>query len=221
MSTQNDKIAKRQIEDQLKWDDRIDVSDVQVGVENGKVLLTGTVPNYSAKMAAERDAVQVTNVLRVENLLEVQIPDEIGKPNDSEIRDNLIQRISWNSQVREDGISADIEDGIVTLRGTVNSFWERQIAADIAGDIRGIVKVDNQLVVKPVYSIEDKLIRADILEAYRRNNLVDEGNIHVDVKDGVASLSGVVSHYVIKKAAYDLAMYTKGVRGVEDNTTIR
>jgi len=80
MSTQNDKIAKRQIEDQLKWDDRIDVTDVDVGVENGKVLLTGTVPTYSTKMAAERDAIQVTNVLRVENLLEVQIPDEVGKP---------------------------------------------------------------------------------------------------------------------------------------------
>ncbi|MFW5768327.1 MAG: BON domain-containing protein [Bacteroidota bacterium] len=220
MSTQNDKIAKRQIEDQLKWDDRIDAAEVSVGVENGKVLLTGTVPDFSAKLAAERDAYQIPNVLRVENLLEVRIPDEMGKPGDSEITDNIEKKLVWNNQIDEKDITIDVNDGLVTLRGGVKSFREHHVAENLASSVNGVVSIDNQLIVRPLYSIADKVIREDIREAYRRNNLVDEDNIHIEVKNGVVYLSGVVSHYVIKREAYDLAVNTKGVSGVEDNTTI-
>jgi hyperosmotically inducible protein len=47
---------KRDVVDQLYWDNRVDASDVTVEVSNGTVTLRGTVPTYFASTAALNDA---------------------------------------------------------------------------------------------------------------------------------------------------------------------
>ena len=47
---------KKDVVDQLYWDNRIDASSVTVEVDGGRVKLKGTAPTYTAKEAARMDA---------------------------------------------------------------------------------------------------------------------------------------------------------------------
>lgn len=75
-----EEIKKQDIVDQLTWDDSVNANEVHIDVQDKTVRLTGKVPNYVAKMAAERDAYQVAGVAIVENYLEVEFPPTISLP---------------------------------------------------------------------------------------------------------------------------------------------
>lgn len=45
---------RQDVLDELAWDSRVDVANVEVEVDGGTVRLAGTVPHYSARQAATR-----------------------------------------------------------------------------------------------------------------------------------------------------------------------
>lgn len=73
---------KMRVVDQLRWDSRLDASDVAVTVDDGRASLSGTVPSYRAKIAAEDDARTVLGIRTIENQLQVQLPPTITAPAD-------------------------------------------------------------------------------------------------------------------------------------------
>jgi len=184
------------------------------------VQLKGTVPNYTAKIAAERDAYQVVGVMNVENYLEIEFPPSVTMPADEEITDNVDKMLAWNSRIHSDKINVSTSNGTVTLSGNVNSYWEKYLAGEIATSTTGVIGVVNNLTVSPTRSIIDMDIEKDIKNTYKRSSLIDEDKIGVSVKNGIVHLSGSVSNYLIKKQAHDIAMYTASVVDVIDEITI-
>ncbi|MFW6147632.1 MAG: BON domain-containing protein [Thermodesulfobacteriota bacterium] len=61
----------KEIMDHLAWDNRVDASDIQVEVINGRVRLSGTVPNQGARKAAQDAAQHTMGVVEVYNQLEL------------------------------------------------------------------------------------------------------------------------------------------------------
>jgi osmotically-inducible protein OsmY len=53
---------------ELKWDNRVEDTEVGVEVESGVVTLTGTVTSYAKRMAAEDAAHRVAGVLDLANV---------------------------------------------------------------------------------------------------------------------------------------------------------
>lgn len=94
----NEEIKTRVVE-HLHWDDRVDASDVAVTVDAGKAQLSGTVPSYRAKMAAQEDARTVLGIRRIENQLQVQLPPTITAPSDSDIVSNVKSALVWNPDI--------------------------------------------------------------------------------------------------------------------------
>ena len=71
-STADDQTLHRQVHDQLSTNP--DLQNVQIAVENGKVVLTGTVPNKNDKKEAKRIASSVPGVKKVkENISRARI----------------------------------------------------------------------------------------------------------------------------------------------------
>ena len=56
---------------ELKWDTRVEETEVGVGVNRGVVTLTGTVSSWAKKMAAQEAAHRVAGVLDVANDIQV------------------------------------------------------------------------------------------------------------------------------------------------------
>ena len=59
---------------ELKWDPSVTHEHIGVAVTSGIVTLSGTVPNYAEKFAAERAAQRVGGVKAVVEKIEVKLP---------------------------------------------------------------------------------------------------------------------------------------------------
>ncbi|MFP4060040.1 MAG: BON domain-containing protein [Bacteroidota bacterium] len=215
-----DEIKKQDIIDELTWDDRINANEVLVEVHDGNVTLKGKVPNFSSKVAATRDAYRIAGVKNVKNEIDVEFPATVTYPNDDEITANIHNMLLWNSDISSAGIIVETNNGIVTLTGTVPTYWEKYLAEDIANSTNGVLGVINSLDVVLEKSATDIDIETDIRNAYRRSVLIDEKKINVNAKNGVVTLSGSVITYPVKREALDIAYYTTGVIDVIDDLRI-
>jgi osmotically-inducible protein OsmY len=218
--TTTEEMRKQDIVDQLTWDDSVDANEVHVSVKDGNVKLTGTVPNFTAKLAASKDAYMVAGVKDVENDIDVEYPVTLQVPSDEEITSNINNMLIWNDNILSSNIKVETQNRIVTLRGSVESFWEKSLAGDIAASARGVIDVINTLDIELTKTAMDVDIQQDIKNAYRRSILIDEDKIIVGVNNGIVRLTGSVANYPIKKEALDIAMYTAGVIDVIDELTI-
>jgi osmotically-inducible protein OsmY len=211
-------IAK-DVVDSLYWDSRVDASKVSVKVDDGIVTLSGTVPSYSERAAASEDAWVITGVRDVENQLKVDF--RIKVPSASEIKSNIENAFTWDNDLYPFDISVDVAAGWVTLEGTVDAFWKKVRAEDMAFGMRGVVGVTNKLAVVPTQTIADENLAENIVNALDRNINVNVDDINVTMEKGTVTLTGIVPSWSAKRAAYDTARYTLGVKEVKDRITVR
>ena len=220
MAPNQDELTKQEIIEQLIWDNRVDASRVKVDVNGGKVKLEGTVQHQPAKLAALNDAFRVSGIKNVQNNLRVEIAPELESQSDKTIEDHILASLNGNNKLESNGIHVSAKNAIVILSGTVDTFWGKNIAEDIAGSAKGVVDVINNLEVRLSATVIDHDIERDIKNAYKRSMLVDESRVAVEVEEGVVHLTGVVSNILIKNEVHDVALYTSGVVDVIDEVTI-
>jgi osmotically-inducible protein OsmY len=220
MTPTNEELIKKDVVDQLVWDDSVDANDIRVKVAGTTVWLTGTVKSYSEKIAAGKNAYSVLGVTDVENNLDVKYSLDVILPDDEEITQNVTDSLMWNSKIISTGIRVETHNRIVVLTGTVTTLWEKLEAENVAQNTHGVLDVVNQIEVKLSKTIVDLDIEKDIRKAFRRNILIDEDKIAVECNEGVVRLSGEVSGYLSKRKAIDLAVHIGGVVNVIDDIAI-
>src|SRR3989337_248322 len=113
--------------EELKWDSRVDETEVGVEVDNGVVTLTGTVTSWAKRMAAEEAAHRVSGVLDVANDVKVRIPGELTR-TDTEIAQAVRRTLEWDVFVPDERITSTVSDGWVTLEGPVDRGSQREDA---------------------------------------------------------------------------------------------
>lgn len=67
------------------------------------------------------------------------------RPTDERIRDNVNELLTDHDDVDATDVEVRVENGEVTLDGTVASRWEKRLAEDIAASCRGVYDVHNRL----------------------------------------------------------------------------
>lgn len=92
----------------------------------------------SAQNKADRDTNAKTPLDQAENSADINITAEIR----SEVM--KIENLSTNGQ----NCKIITENGVVTLRGPVNSAAEKERIGTLASNVAGVTRVDNQLEVK-------------------------------------------------------------------------
>jgi hyperosmotically inducible periplasmic protein len=220
MTRTNEQI-KKDIVDELYWDSRVNSSKIKVEVDKNEVKLKGKVPTYWAKRAAEEDAAIIASVLSVNNQLDVKYPAAVTVATDEEIKYNVKQVLLWNPDVDSTNIDVDLDAGIATLKGSVDSFWKKLRAENITADVSGVLAVTNKLAVVPTESYVDESIAKDIVNKIDRNVNIDIKAVDVKVKNGRVTLSGTVDNWSAYNAAYNAASYTAGVTEIKDKIVIK
>lgn len=211
---------KKDIVDQLCWDSRINSPDIKVEVTEKKVVLTGYVSSYTAKLAAKTDCLIVPGVSFVVNNLEIKYPAGIKHPTDEEIKDNVDNSLIWNPNINSSNIDVSVNKGIVTLKGSVVSYWQKILAEELISDKVGVLDTVNKLSVVPSESIIDDSIADAITTSLDRKPGIDIDSIDVKVEAGVATLSGKIHDYNAYYDAFDSARYTVGVVNVINNLNL-
>jgi osmotically-inducible protein OsmY len=113
-------------------------------------------------------------------------------------------------------IAVSVDDGVVTLRGTVGSFGARRAAVRDARSIDGVEEVIDELKVRLLdeYQREDADIRGAALQNLMWDAEVPGDLIEVNVEDGWVTLRGDVFFQFQSDSAYDDVSRLYGVTGV-------
>jgi len=138
----NDAVA-----DELRLDPAVDASDIAVAVHDGVVTMKGSVPSYWQKVEAEDAVRRVMGVRAVANDVTVQPPDTHVR-NDTDIAAAAAAALSWHSDL-PGTVQATVSDGWVRLTGKVNSQFQRTVAENAVGHLRGVKGVTNEIEVMP------------------------------------------------------------------------
>lgn len=128
-------------------------------------------------------------------------------------------------------IDVDVDNGVATLRGTVESDVERDLAEQLALGVDGVSSVRNELTVSPdaperagsdafMHKVADANITAKIKSQLLWNRNTHGLKIHVDTKDAVVTLSGNVQSDVEAQLAEQIARNTGDVREVENRIVV-
>jgi osmotically-inducible protein OsmY len=67
------------------------------------------------------------------------------RPSDERIRDTVNELLTDHDGIDATDVEVTVENGEITLNGTVGSRWEKRLADDIAHSCRGVHDVHNRL----------------------------------------------------------------------------
>jgi osmotically-inducible protein OsmY len=215
-----DEQIKLSVVDQLKWDSRVDISDIDVAVSGGTVKLKGSVPSYRMREIAAMDVLDVDGVTYLANELKVQYRPTAVLPDDEQIKGNIEKMFSWDPEIEPENISVTVSTGKVTLEGSVNAIWKKLKSQDIASNVTGVFQVINKLAVVPTDTYVDQNISETIMAALERNAHVNARDVNIKVENQIVTLSGKVLGWKAYRAAQDAALYTRGVVQVYNNLVV-
>jgi osmotically-inducible protein OsmY len=212
--SKKDEDIKKGVIDSLFWDGRVDASNVNVDVHDQEVTLRGTVPNYHASEAALFNAWRVPGVTKVDNQLLVKFPSNIVIPSDKNLQSHIGNMLQWTDSTRDADIKVKVNNGKVTLDGSVDAYWKKLRAEQIVKEAAGVVEITDRLAVVPSESVVDDIVGEDISKALDRSYAVDVDDVDVRVKDGIVTLSGKLPNRIAVDATIEAACNTLGVKQI-------
>jgi osmotically-inducible protein OsmY len=142
--------------------------------------------------------------------------------SDAEIESDVVDELKWAADVDEDDIDVDVHDGVLTLNGTVDSYFAKQRAEDEALDVFGVTAVINNLDVDLPYAVErsDVHLQEAAIDALTRDVVIPSSDIHVTVSHGIVTLQGQVDWNYQREDAEDVVERLAGIKGVENLLTL-
>ena len=127
-----------------------------------------------------------------------------------------------DDRVKGRQIHVETKDGVVMLRGKVDSAEAKSAALEIAKGIEGVKNVKNELqVVAPSkrseVTADDKVVAKNVQSKFKADPQLK--NVKVEVNNGVVSLSGEVKSIDASAKASEVARSVAGVRSVKNDLT--
>jgi osmotically-inducible protein OsmY len=202
---------------ELEFEPSIDATAIGVAVDNGVVTLSGHVPNYAQKIAAEKAAQRVKGVRAVAIDLEVRLPSEASH-DDDKIAGRAANVLSWSVGVG-DNVKVLVDGGWVTLSGETPWFYQKQEAERLIRQLEGVIGVSNNIAVRSDVRVSD--VRERIADAFKRSADLESSAIKVEVEGARVTLSGKVKAWYERKMAEDAAWAIPGVTEVNDKIVIQ
>ena len=211
-----DSEIERDVVEELKWNPDLDSTDIAVTVKDGVVTLAGFVKSYVDKTEAEVAAKRVAGVVAVANDIAVRLPATDERP-DPEIAREAVASLN-QLPISAERIKVVVKNGWVTLEGTVEWHYQRNIAEAAVGYIRGVKSVTNLIGLQP--RAEPIEIKKRIEEAFRRSAEIDAKHITVEANGSEVVLKGSVRSWAEREEAERGAWAAPGVTKVEDRLVV-
>jgi osmotically-inducible protein OsmY len=214
----SDKELREHVFSQLERDSRVDESNVVITSVGGHVTLSGSVPYGSQKTIASQDARDTVGVAWITDDLVVVTPPR----EDSAIRSDELLELAVDEPLSGLNIDVAVDNGVVTLSGTVRTGYERSHAQTVAWRPRGVKRVINQLEVARDLNYSDEQLESQIQSGLKWNwtTYWIHDDVDVDVVDGVAYLRGHVNTWSERAEAGRLASHTAGIWKVHNNLRV-
>ena len=208
---------KQDIEDELRWDPKVNAAQIGVTVDKGAVSLLGAVDTYAEKWAAEDATKRVSGVRTVAQDLTVKILGD-HKRTDSDIASAVQNALTWDVFVPK-GVTAKVQDGWVTIEGQATWNYQRDAAERSVRYLTGVSGVSNAITLKPETSCAQ--VKEKIQSALQRQATTDANSIHIDTSGGKVTLTGKASSWQSIEDAANAAWAAPGVTQVIDQVKMQ
>lgn len=221
-------------------------NDLKVSVHNGKATLTGKVADSVDQELAKQIALGVSGISEVDNQIVVQAdftpPARSAVRSYGEVIDDISisaavkSKLVWSTYTNGAATEVDTQWGKVTLLGVTDSVTSKDMAGRLAMSTRGVVSVNNQLLVvasKPTATdtakssvkevgrgIADSWITAKVKSTFLYSTRVDGSKIAVSTSGGTVTLTGKLDSLSERNQAIDLAKNIRGVKRVRSTGLI-
>ncbi|MBL8236010.1 MAG: BON domain-containing protein [Bryobacterales bacterium] len=77
------------------------------------------------------------------------VPAFADQKKDDEIYDKVKLRLAGDPEVKGGALEVEVKDGVVTIKGIVRTDKAKAKADKVAGKVKGVTKVVNELKVSP------------------------------------------------------------------------
>jgi len=140
---------------------------------------------------------------------------------DTQIKQDVLDDLLHDVRIDATNITVDVTNGVVRLEGTVQTYFQKITAGADAQRIKGVRDVVNDLVVSLAALWSDEEIQNTVRANLARDvRLPNPGNLFVQAKNGVVTLTGSVGTYAQKTAAEDDAWTAPGVVDVVNDLSV-
>lgn len=216
-------------------------NDLEVSVHEGKAILSGKVEESVSKDLAKQIALGVDGIKDVDNQIVVQadyVPPARSSADrsygevidDATITAAVKSKLMWSKNTEGLATDVDTKRGKVSLKGTANSNATRDLAGRLAKDTRGVIAVDNQLIIDSAKTsgadtamsstkeagngMSDTWITTKVKSIFMLSSNVNGSDISVSTDKGIVSLSGKVDSGAERALAIELAQNIRDVNSV-------
>jgi osmotically-inducible protein OsmY len=213
----NDRQLQQSVMDEPAFEPSVTSAHIGVTANNGVVTLSGHVPSYWEKRAAEAAASRVKGVKAVVEEIKVQL---FG-PNlltDEKLAERGLQNLASDGSVPKDHIKMAVEKGWVTLTGEVNWNYQKSSAENDIHRLLGVVGVTNEITIKP--HVQAYEVREKIEKALRRTASFDAAGISINMDGGKVTLGGNVHSWSERDLIETAVWSVPGVTQVQDKITL-
>ena len=202
--------------DELTWDAAVDARNLGVSVAAGIATITGQVSAYAETREAERLAEMIPGVKDV--IVNIDVVT-VKAFSDAALERAIAHTLEWAAYLPDDVVSARVEDGWVTLSGTVPWGFQRQNAEGAVRYMKGVKGLTNAIKVAD-RSVPVGTLKAAIEAALSRRQDAKDQHVVVDIDDRVVTLSGTVTNWWHRYLTRNSAWNAPGVEDVRDHLRI-
>jgi len=209
------------VKGRLANDVKIFDSLIEVEVDDGTVNLIGTVGSLKEKNRALSDAwVNGVNDVNTDALM-VQwwARDHLSKKKKTVLKDSEIQKAVKDALVYDPRVfsfnpEVHVEQGVITLTGTVDNYLAKLAAEEDARNTVGVLMVQNYLKVRPVSIPANDKLEENVADALRNDPYIERFELSIDASNGIVYLSGNVNTSFEKQHAESVVQSVKGVTNI-------
>jgi osmotically-inducible protein OsmY len=136
------------------------------------------------------------------------------KKRDSELKRKIESEIKWDANIWLSEIDVSVDNGVVTLTGSVDSYAKKVAAQEAAHRVVGVLDVANDIEVKHRTVITDADVAKAVRDALIWDALVPDHKIESTVTNGWVLLEGAVNSLRESEDAERVVKRLRGVLGV-------
>jgi len=206
---------RERLVNQIRKDPELAKETFGVVLVNGGAVFSGDIRSCALKTRVLRMAALQPGIINVTD--EMEVPR--GGVTDAALRDAIQALLADKSAapaIRD--LRIDVDDGVATLAGTVDTYPSRVRAEDIAGAVLGVRRISNHLIPadSPSGTDDQSLTTAIIKHLGNFQQFAYAADMQVATRDGIVTLTGRVALLQARQLAGALAALVGGVKGVDN-----
>ncbi len=209
----DDRLLQQEISAELEFEPSVDAARIGVSVTDRVVTLSGLVPNFAQKRAAEAAAQRVKGVRAVAERIKVDLGG-VDPPADEDIARRVLTALDDDVLVPRGKVTVSVQQGRATLDGEVEWNFQRTSAEEDVRKLRGIVGILNYITLKPRVDAGD--VTRGIADALQRSAGVEARRINITAQDGKVRIEGSVNTWSEREVIEHAVWSAPGVTAVED-----